>query len=42
MFAFTLLMCTTVHSQSLDHVCGTVYLLNFVISPFPLDSFVEC
>jgi len=29
------------HSQSLDHVCGTVYLLNFVIPPFPSDSFVE-
>jgi len=29
------------HSQSLDHVCGTVYLLNFVIPTFPSDSFVE-
>ena len=23
------------HSQSLDHVCGTVYLMNFVIPLFP-------
>jgi len=29
------------HSQSLDHVCGTVYLLNFVIPLYPSDSFVE-
>jgi len=29
------------HLESLDHVCGTVYLLNFVIPPFPLDSFVK-
>jgi len=29
------------YSQSLDHLCGTVYLLNFVISSFPSDIFVE-
>ena len=29
------------HSQSLDHVCGSVYLPNFVIPPFPSDRFVE-
>jgi len=29
------------HLQSLDHVCGTVCLLNFVIPTFPSDSFVE-
>ena len=28
-------------TQLLDHVCGTVYPLNFVIPPFPSDSFVE-
>jgi len=29
------------HSQSLNHICATVYLLNFVIPPFFSDSFVE-
>jgi len=23
------------YSQSLDHVCGAVFLLNFVMPPFP-------
>jgi len=29
------------HSQLLNHVCATVYLLNFVIPLFPMESFVE-
>ena len=29
------------HSQSLDHVCRTVFLLNFVIPSFPSDSFIS-
>jgi len=29
------------HYQSLDHVCGTVYLLNFT-PPIRLNSFSEC
>jgi len=29
------------HLQSLVDVCGTAYLLNFVVPPFPLDNFIE-